>query len=102
MQCPAAGSVEICCLAGRYSPLALALQANRYLPRQDLPLWFSPGAKPFDCVTNWHATLTDRDIDTAARQIRFIIIGRTERRDAGTGRPLPQRQSGYPRANNSR
>ncbi|HOW70169.1 MAG TPA: hypothetical protein PKY77_06155 [Phycisphaerae bacterium] len=65
-ECQAGGGLQVGCLAGRRSPLALALRANRYLPRQTLPLWLSPGFGPADAGTHWHATLADSDIDTAA------------------------------------
>ena len=57
--------VQIGCLAGAESLLAGALQANRFLPRQDLPLWISPPAGEFCIPHRWHATFADSDIDAA-------------------------------------
>jgi hypothetical protein len=59
--------VQISCLAGTDSPLAAALRANRFLPRQSLPLWISPPAGEFCIPHRWHATFADSDIDTACR-----------------------------------
>lgn len=62
----AEGVVQTGCLAGTASPLAHALQANRYLLRQTLPLWVSPHAHASNHETPWHLTYADSDIDTAA------------------------------------
>ncbi len=60
--------VQISCLAGTDSLLGQALQANRFLPRQDLPLWISPPAGQFCIPHRWHATLADSDIDAACKE----------------------------------
>lgn len=60
------GVVQIGCLAGTDSPLADALRANRFLPRQDLPLWISPQAGEMCIPHHWHATFADSDIDAAS------------------------------------
>lgn len=59
------GAVQISCLAGDHSVLADALRANRFLPRQDLPLWISPLAAELCTPHRWHATFADSDIDAA-------------------------------------
>jgi hypothetical protein len=59
------GATQACCLAGTDTPLADALGRNRFLVRQELPLWISP-ADQLSSGTCWHATLADSDIDTAA------------------------------------
>ncbi len=60
------GAVQISCLSGTDSPLADALRANRFLPRQNLPLWISPPAGEFCIPRRWHATFADSDIDAAS------------------------------------
>lgn len=63
------GVVQISCLAGDDSVLADALKANRFLSRQDLPLWISPLAGEFCIPHRWHATFADSDIDAACEVI---------------------------------
>lgn len=60
----AEGTVQISCLAGTESLLGDALRANRFLSRQELPLWVSPLAGEFCIPHRWHATFADSDIDT--------------------------------------
>jgi GNAT superfamily N-acetyltransferase len=63
-----AGATQLTCLAGQCrSALTDALTANRFIPRQTLPLWSSPGSEGIDASTCWHATFADSDIDLAAQ-----------------------------------
>jgi hypothetical protein len=62
----AAGATQISCLSGSRTPLGAALQANRFLPRQAVPLWISPDAAELSQPRHWHATFADSDIDTAS------------------------------------
>ncbi|HPD30798.1 MAG TPA: GNAT family N-acetyltransferase [Phycisphaerae bacterium] len=64
----AQGVVQISCLAGADSVLGDALRVNRFLSRQDLPLWISPLAAEFCIPRRWHVTFADSDIDTASRE----------------------------------
>lgn len=60
-----AGADQVCCLAGPGTPLADALTRNRFLTRQELPLWIN-STDQITSDSRWHATLADSDIDTAA------------------------------------